>query len=296
MFFLNAAAYAALRGAMNAHFHALLDFLVGTGARYGEAAGLWVQHLHLDAERPYVDIRAALKWRGKKRTRGRPKTRSSIRRILLPPRLVEALVAELAKQTIPGAAEVSVTLMADGDVQSAAFTGALAAQLDERQYQAGFGPCMDAAISGGIIPIDDTAHSAAYPDFARTARRHGITHTLSTGLPVRRQIIGGLNIYGTDGGAFDEHTRELASTFASYAAVAVANAGLYASTAQLATHLQRALESRAVIDQAKGILMSQHAISADAAFDLLAKQSQLTNRKLRDIAADLVDEVQRGRD
>jgi hypothetical protein len=92
MFFLNdAAAYAALRGAMNAHFHALLDFLVGTGARYGEAAGLWVQHLHLDAERPYVDIRAALKWRGKKRTRGRPKTRSSIRRILLPPRLVEAL-------------------------------------------------------------------------------------------------------------------------------------------------------------------------------------------------------------
>jgi integrase len=92
MFFLDdAAAYAALRGAMNAHFQPLLDFLVGTGARYGEAAGLWVQHLRLDAERPYVDIRAALKWSGKKRKRGRPKTRSSIRRILLPPRLVEVL-------------------------------------------------------------------------------------------------------------------------------------------------------------------------------------------------------------
>ncbi|MGR6963522.1 ANTAR domain-containing protein [Geodermatophilus sp. URMC 61] len=58
----------------------------------------------------------------------------------------------------------------------------------------------------------------------------------------------------------------------------------------------RALESRAVIDQAKGILMGRHGISGDAAFDLLAKQSQLANRKLRDIAADLVDEVQRGRD
>ena len=92
MHFLDdAAAYAALRGTMTAHFQPLLDFLVGTGARYGEAAGLWVQHLHLDAARPYVDIRAALKWRGKKRKRGRPKTRSSIRRILLPPRLVEVL-------------------------------------------------------------------------------------------------------------------------------------------------------------------------------------------------------------
>lgn len=205
-------------------------------------------------------------------------------------------MAELAKRTIPGAAEVSVTLMQDGDVESVAFTGPLASQLDECQYQAGFGPCMDAAISGGIIAIDDTANSAAYPDFARTVQRHGITHTLSTGLPVQRQTIGALNIYGTDGGAFDEHTQELAATFAGYAAVAVANAGLYASTAQLAAHLQHALESRAVIDQAKGILMGRHGISADAAFDLLCKQSQLANRKLRDIAADLVDEVQRGED
>jgi GAF domain-containing protein len=203
-------------------------------------------------------------------------------------------VAELARQTIPGAAAVSVTLLDDGEVASAAFTGPLASELDERQYQAGFGPCMDAAISGVTVPIDDTANSAAYPDFGRLARRQGITHTMSVGLPVQRQTIGALNIYGTEDGAFDEQTQELATTFAGYAAVAVANAGLYASTAQLAAHLQRALESRAVIDQAKGILMSRHGISGDAAFDLLAKQSQLMNRKLRDIAADLVDEVQRG--
>jgi len=57
-FLEDAAAYAALRGAMTGQFQALLDFLVGTGARYGEAAGLWVQHLHLDAARPHVDIRA----------------------------------------------------------------------------------------------------------------------------------------------------------------------------------------------------------------------------------------------
>jgi GAF domain-containing protein len=117
---------------------------------------------------------------------------------------------------------------------------------------------------------------------------------MSIGLPVARQTIGALNIYGTGEGPFDEATEELATAFASYAAVALANAEVYASTATLAANLQRALESRAVIDQAKGILMERHRVSADAAFDLLAAQSQSTNRKLRDIAGELVDEMQRG--
>jgi GAF domain-containing protein len=203
-------------------------------------------------------------------------------------------VAELAKQTIPGAADVSVTLLQDGEVASAAFTGPLAAQLDERQYESGFGPCMDAATSGTTITIDDTAHSSTYPDFARAAARKGVRHTMSIGLPVQRQTIGALNVYGTDDTAFDDARQELATAFASYAAVAVANAGVYATTATLAANLQRALDSRAVIDQAKGILMGRHGMSADAAFDLLSKESQLANRKLRDIAQDLVDEVQRG--
>ena len=204
-----------------------------------------------------------------------------------------ARVAELAKQTIAGAAEVSVTLLHDDKVASVVFTGSLAAQLDERQYETGFGPCVDAAVSGTTIAIEDTADSAAYPDFARVARRHGITHTLSTGLPVQRRTIGALNIYGTDEAAFDDTTRELATAFASYAAVALANADLYASTANLATNLQRALDSRAVIDQAKGILMRDHRISPDAAFDLLVQLSNAGNRKLREIAQDIVDDAQR---
>jgi GAF domain-containing protein len=205
-------------------------------------------------------------------------------------------IAELAKQTIPGAAEVSVTLMQDGTVTSVAFTGPLAVQLDERQYEAGFGPCMDAALSGATIPIDDTAHCGNYPDWGRIAFRHGITHTMSIGLPVERRTVGALNVYGIGDGPFDETTAELATAFASYAAVAVANAGLYATTATLAGNLHKALESRAVIDQAKGILMGGHHCSADAAFDLLVRQSRESNRKLRDIAQDIVDEVQRGGD
>jgi GAF domain-containing protein len=202
-------------------------------------------------------------------------------------------VAELAKETIPGAVEVSVTLMTDGAVSSVVFTGQLAYQLDERQYEAGFGPCMDAALSGATVTIPDTSDDGTYPDFGRLADRQGITHTMSIGLPVARQTIGALNIYGNSEGVFDEATEELATAFASYAAVAVANAGLYASTATLAANLQRALQSRAVIDQAKGILMGRLGISADAAFDMLSAQSQNSNRKLHDIAGELVGEVQR---
>jgi GAF domain-containing protein len=203
-------------------------------------------------------------------------------------------VAELAQQTIPGAAEVSVTLLQDGVAASMAFTGPVAAQLDERQYESGFGPCMDAATSGGTITIDDTADSPTYPDFARLAARRGVRHTMSIGLPVQRQTIGALNVYGTDETPFDAAQQELGTAFASYAAVAVANAGVYATTATLAANLQRALDSRAVIDQAKGILMARRGLSAEAAFDELSRQSQVTNRKLRDLAQDLVDEVERG--
>ncbi len=92
MFFLqDATAYADLREAIEAHFRPLLDFLVGTGARFGEAAGLLVRHLHLDDERPYVDIRQVLKWARKRWKLGRPKTKSSVRRITLSPKLVEFL-------------------------------------------------------------------------------------------------------------------------------------------------------------------------------------------------------------
>ena len=78
--------------------------------------------------------------------------------------------------------------------------------------------------------------------------------------------------------------------------MALANADLYASTAALAANLQRALESRAVIDQAKGILIRDHRISPEAAFDLLVKLSSSSNQKLREIAREIVDAAQRNAD
>jgi ANTAR domain len=77
-------------------------------------------------------------------------------------------------------------------------------------------------------------------------------------------------------------------TFAGYAAVAIANVRLYQSTATLAEDMRRAMESRAVIEQAKGILVAQQHCTPEQAFELLTRLSQTTHRKLRDCAADLV--------
>lgn len=205
-------------------------------------------------------------------------------------------VAQLAQQAIPGAHAVSVTLLDGDQARSIAFTGELAAALDERQYEAGYGPCMDAARTGTIIAIRDTANESNYPEFAREARNNGVTNTVSVGLPLPDRVIGALNVYGTDGHEpFDDDALTTAQSFAHYAAVALANAALYTSTAELVQQLQTALVSRAVIDQAKGIIMAQLHCGPDEAFATLTKQSQREHRKLRDIAKDVVERAQHQR-
>jgi GAF domain-containing protein len=197
-------------------------------------------------------------------------------------------IAALAKRTIPGAAEVSVTLVRGKDAHTAAFTGELALSLDESQYEHGRGPCLDAAESGETFSLPDMSSETRWPDMAADALQAGCHSSLSIALPVQDRVTGALNIYGLKPGAFDDDALSLAQTFAGYAAVALANAHLYATTATLAQQMQAAMDSRAVIEQAKGIIMGDRRCTSDEAFLLLRKLSQDTNRKLRDVAAALV--------
>ena len=88
---------------------------------------------------------------------------------------------------------------------------------------------------------------------------------------------------------FGERAVETATLFGDQLGVAAARATYLYEQHELAGHLQRALESREVIDLAKGILMAAERCSPDAAFDILRRASQRENRKLHDIARDLVD-------
>jgi GAF domain-containing protein len=206
---------------------------------------------------------------------------------------VMARVAELAQQAIPAVDEASVTLVSEGMPGTVAFTAQRAIELDETQYAAGYGPCLEAAALRTTLTIADTGTEQRWPQFAEASHRAGVGSTMSVGLPVHQSLTGALNLYSTAISAFDDKTLAVAERFAEYAAVAVANAHGYASTAALAAQLSEAMASRAVIEQAKGILIAQQGVTPDAAFALLAHASQAGNRKLRDIAQAIVDGAQR---
>jgi AmiR/NasT family two-component response regulator len=122
-----------------------------------------------------------------------------------------------------------------------------------------------------------------------------VRSSLSVGMPVQERVTGALNLYATAADAFDEEATLVAQTFSGYAAVAMANAHLYDATATLAQHLQAAMENRAVIEQAKGIIMAERRCTPDEAFAILSKLSQDTNRKVRDVATTLVAGAHRPR-
>ncbi|RLK23890.1 GAF domain-containing protein [Micromonospora sp. M71_S20] len=210
--------------------------------------------------------------------------------------VVLSTIAQVAKDTIPGTAEVSVTLVQGAEAYTAAYTGKLALTLDQWQYEHGRGPCLDAATTGAAMLVPNMTVESRWPEWAGRARVAGAASSLSIGLPIQEAMVGALNIYGAAPGAFDEHV-ELAQTLAGYAAIALANVHLYESTATLAQQMQEAMQSRAVIEQAKGIIMGQRRCSAEEAFAILARVSQDSNRKLREVAESLVDRaVNGGRD
>lgn len=205
---------------------------------------------------------------------------------------VLAKLAELTKQVIPAADEVSLTLVRLGRAETAAYTGEMAMQADERQYGLDAGPCLDAARGTELIYISDMQSEDRWPDYASEAARVGVRSSLSIPLPIQEDLLGALNIYSRSPQAFQDRDIAAGEAFAAYAAVAIANANTFVSTVETAEQLRTAMASRATIEQAKGLVMARGGISPEEAFAILVRASQRENRRLRDLAADLVERAQ----
>jgi GAF domain-containing protein len=199
-------------------------------------------------------------------------------------------VAELSKTVMPGNPEASVLLLVRDEPTTVVSTGQLATDLDERQYERGHGPCLHAARTGELTEIADTRTDRRWPDYTLRAAERGNLSSLSIPLTINEdeRVSGALNIYAREPDAFDEDARAAGTRFAPYAAIAVGNMHAYESARNMAEHLRTALESRAVIDQAKGILIERYKLTADQAFQALSRASMSSNRKVRDIADELV--------
>lgn len=210
-------------------------------------------------------------------------------------------VVKLATSLIPGANAVAITMIKDEvikardyDVETAAFSEKKALDIDKIQYEADEGPCLEAIRQGDVFLVENLELDERWPGFKAGALAAGLQSSLSLPLVVGGGTVGALNIYSFEKGSFDEQDLQLGRTFAAQAAVALANVQVYQGAKALAENLTEAMRSRAVIEQAKGMIMMQRGCNDEEAFQTLVAASQARNQKLRDIAHELVLQAEQG--
>jgi GAF domain-containing protein len=198
-------------------------------------------------------------------------------------------VSELTLDAVPPADLVGITMMVDGRHRTAVFTDETAPEIDQAQYDSGEGPCLDAFHDRQVYAIDDTSQEGSWPAFRAAAVAKGIKSTLSLPLVVDRAAVGAMNLYSREAHGFEPTDQDVGSAFAAQAAIVLANAQAYSDAYSLSQRLGEAMESRATIEQAKGILIAAQGCDEQEAFDLLVRASQRENVKLREIARRIVD-------
>lgn len=195
------------------------------------------------------------------------------------------LVLDGATEALPEMGGASVSVLVGRRSETRAATADLIRELDGVQYRSGQGPCL-AAIDLGEELLGELPDER-WPDFSAAAVSAGFAAVWSLPL-VAGRVRGSLNLYSTDGQAAGAGRSEVARLLAAQLTATVANAIAFAELVQTNAELHDALDTRTVIGQAQGVLMAREGISEDAAFDVLRRASQRTNRKLRDIAAELI--------
>ena len=198
-------------------------------------------------------------------------------------------LAKLAHQVVRGCDHASVSLLADGgSVVTAGASDDLTIVLDDAQYEIGEGPCLSAILGGMRVRVDDFAGDDRFPRFGARAVAEGVASCLSLPVALRGDTIGGLNLYAKARRAYTDASVVEGEEVALQVALLVMSTRGYERSLRLVDQVQVAMNSRAEIEQAKGILMVRSHCDADRAFDILRRASQRQNVKLRQIAHTIV--------
>ncbi|MGY1741304.1 MULTISPECIES: GAF and ANTAR domain-containing protein [unclassified Blastococcus] len=191
-------------------------------------------------------------------------------------------IVRAATTLVPGAAAASVSTVTGGTtVHSRAATGELPQRVDAVQQEVGQGPCLDTLAEHRTVRVEDMAGETRWPDFAARAAALGARSMLCFRLHVERGELGALTLYASQPHAFDAEAEQVGLLLAAHAAIAYAGAAKRED-------LERALDARDLIGQAKGILMERYGLTGQRAFQVLVRLSNESNRKLRDIALEVV--------
>ncbi|MFD2467480.1 GAF and ANTAR domain-containing protein [Amycolatopsis silviterrae] len=202
------------------------------------------------------------------------------------------VIVDATASLVPSAELVSITLRApDGNFHTAAYTDSAAAELDLLQYKLGEGPCHDAAVPGRpeFLECPDLSLDERWARWSPTVAGLGWRAVLATALAddAVSRFSGALNLYSRVPGGLAEADRDVVLLLASHATLAVAETDAVTRAELHQAQLRRALDSRDVIGQAKGIIMARRGLDAEEAFDLLRRTSQQLNVKLVHLAGTL---------
>ncbi|MET0453321.1 MAG: GAF and ANTAR domain-containing protein [Mycobacterium sp.] len=209
-------------------------------------------------------------------------------------------VAQCAVGAVPPADAVSITVLGEDAVRTAASTDEPLLALDAKQYASSSGPCWEAAHSRRPVRFASDAPELRWPEFVTAARADGVCAILSIPMIVTAlspadgsELVGSLNAYSRQAD-FDVVDEKLLSLYTDTAFRAVANARHCQTLRAKVGDLERALLSRSDIDQAKGALRVLRGGSAEEAFAELVRLSQRDNVKLRVVARHVMDQLSGG--
>ncbi|RBY81248.1 hypothetical protein DQ239_01135 [Blastococcus sp. TF02-09] len=198
-------------------------------------------------------------------------------------------MATLVQSAVPAASWVSITLGSPLNPQRLGADSPEALGFDGLQVQAEEGPCWEAHRSVSVVIADDVRTDDRWPALARIAERSDVRSVLAVPVQDDEQSSGVLNIYSREPAAFGSANRRIGELAAAAVAGVLQNVAEREALRDLATNLERALTSRAVIDQAKGVIMARIGVDAEEAFARLVALSSRLNVKLRDLARLIVE-------
>ena len=188
-------------------------------------------------------------------------------------------------------ADAAGIMLADpaGNLQVVASNSHAVEALELFELQTDSGPCVECFRSGEpVTPADRAEMRAWWPAFAPAVEALGYSSAQAVPMRLRDEVIGALNIFRTREGALGERDLRLARALADVATVSLVADRTITARQLLADQLQRALTSRVVLEQAKGMLAERAGIGVDEAFATMRRHARTTGRGLRDVAADVV--------
>ncbi len=179
---------------------------------------------------------------------------------------------------------------AAGELEVAASTNERSRLISLLQLGEGEGPCVEAYRTGRLITVDDIASTyARWPSFAIAAAETGYASMHAIPLRLRKETIGSLNLFRDRTGGFSENDAVAAQALADVATIGILHERSLRESGIARSQLQHALDSRIVIEQAKGVIAQTENVDMDTAFQVIRATARSSGTRLSEVARRIVE-------